>query len=123
MAWEEQRRLRNARGDDTAKIEGLPNPATPGVPAADTAASEHAASATGRGARVERWGQRFGWMTAAAIAAIALIFALLAFTDPGTTTIAHIGRGDRAFAPYGRPPGGFGGPHGIGGGPGYAPAR
>jgi hypothetical protein len=109
MAWEEQRRLRNARGGDTANIEGLPVASSAPVP--------------GRAARVERWGQRFGWMAAIAVALVALIFALLAFASAGATTTAFVGRRAGAFAPYGRPGGGFGGGYPPGFGRGTAPPR
>jgi hypothetical protein len=111
MAWEEQRRLRDARGE-TAKIEGLP-----------VASASASASARGRAARAERWGQRFGWMGAIAVALVALIFALLAFANAGATTTAFVGRRAGAFAPYGRPGGGLGGAYPPGFGPGAAPPR
>ena len=50
--------------------------------------------------RAERWGQRFGWMTAVAIAMIALVLALLAFANSGSTQAAASGRaGARRLRP------------------------
>ncbi len=123
MAWEEQRRLRNARGGDTAKIEGLPVASASAGRADDRAAGASPVSAPGRAARAERWGQRFGWMAAITVALVALVFALLAFANAGATSTAFVGRRAGAFAPYGRPGGGFGGAYPPGFGPGTAPPR
>jgi hypothetical protein len=122
MAWEEQRRLRSAGSDDTAKIEGLPVQAATEAPDAGRETAAPAAPA-GRGARAERWGQRFGWMAAVAIAVIALVVAVLAFANSGTVTAARVGRGNGYFAPYGRPGGAFGGPYGPGAGEGLGTPR
>ena len=111
MAWEEQRRLRDAPGGETAKIEGLPGVSAPAAPAPS------------RSARAERWGQRFGWMAAFAVALVALVFALLAFANAGATTTAFAGRRAGTLAPYGRPGGGFGGAYPPGFGPGGVPPR
>jgi len=119
MAWEEQRRLRSARGGDTAEITGLPAAAAPAPASAD----DRPATSAGRGAEVERWGQRFGWMVAGAIAVVALTVALLAFANSGPAMTSIVGRGPGAFAPYGRPARGFGGPYGTGLGPGFVVPR
>lgn len=119
MAWEEQRRLRAAGSGDTARIEGLPVTA-PADPA--TVGTGDVGSQQGRAARAERWGQRFGWMTAVAIAMIALVVALLAFANSGSTQAAASGRAG-AFAPSGRTGGGFGGAYPPTGGPGYGGPR
>ena len=123
MAWDEQRRLRDARGGETAKIEGLPGVSAPAGGAEDPAAAVSSALAPSRTLRAERWGQRFGWMAAFAVALVALVFALLAFANAGATTTAFAGRRAGAFAPYGRPGGGFGGAYPPGFGPGGVPPR
>ncbi len=122
MAWEEQRRLRGARSNDTAKIEGLPVQAASETAdlGGDTA---QPAPQAGPGARAERWGQRFGWMAAVAIAVIALVVAVLAFANSGTVAAARVGRGSGDFAPYSRPDGAFGGPYGAGSGSGFGTPR
>jgi len=103
--------MRAARRGDTAEIEGLPVGGGPGPGGSD--ATPPSAS---RRARVEGWGQRFGWMAAVALSVIALILATLAFANSGTTT-AFAGRGRGYFAPYG----GNGGAYRQGGGlaPGF----
>jgi len=105
MAWEEQRRLRGAQHHDTVELAGLPAGA-----GAAPAAVDVPAAAAGRGARVEAWGQRFGWMAAVALSAIALVLAMLAFANVGTTLPAGFGQG-RGFA---TPHGGHGGPYRYG---------
>jgi len=62
-------------------------------------------------------------MAAFAVALVALVFALLAFANAGATTSAFVGRRVGAFAPYGRPGGGFGGTYPPGLGPGAIPPR
>jgi hypothetical protein len=109
MAWDEQRRLRGAQRGDTAEIEGLPVGGD-----SESIAPDARTPAAGRGARIEAWGQRFGWMAAVALSVIALALAGFAFANSGTTATAGFGQQRGFTAPYG----GNGGPYRHGGGPG-----
>jgi hypothetical protein len=107
MAWEEQRRLRAGRADDTLSMDR-------GAIAA-AAPPDGASSPRPGSARWEHWGQRFGWIAALGLAVIALGFSVAAFANSGHA--GHPGPGGRpgdGFAPHGAY--GFGG--GDGGGQG-----
>ena len=123
MAWEEQRRLRDARGGDTAKIEGLPVASAPagraddrprrrrprrrraGPPAPSGGASGSAGWPRSR-SRWSRWSSRC-WRSRMPVP-----------RRPPLSDAAPA-----RFAPYGRPGGGFGGAYPPGFGPGSAPPR
>jgi hypothetical protein len=102
MAWDEQRRMRDAHTDDTAKIVAAPEPA-PEPPAGP-------APVTSRGGSgVEAWGRRFGWMVAVGISVLALVLSGIALANSGGPDHAGFHRGGMRF---GGP--GFGGDDGYG---------
>ncbi len=87
MAWDEQRRMRDSTGQDTAKIAGVP-------PASPDAAPPPPGGGSGAPGW-EHWGRRFGWMVAVGLSVTALLISVIALatTGPSEAGFRHDGRG------------------------------
>ncbi len=88
--------MRDAQGEDTAKIAGVPS----GPPSSGAESGESG---------WEHWGRRFGWLVAVGLSVTALLVSVIALSSAGSTNAAfrHGGRG--MFAVPG---------NGLGNGPG-----
>jgi hypothetical protein len=77
MAWDEQRRMRDAQGQDTAKVAAVPSDAPDAAPPPADPRSG------GRG--WEDWGRRFGWLVAVALSVTALLVSVIALSNAGSS--------------------------------------
>ena len=87
MAWDEQRRMRGAHGQDTAKLAGM----SPRSPEAAPPPSGMEPGESGW----EHWGRRFGWLVAVGLSVTALLVSVIALSSAGPTGAGfrHGGRG------------------------------
>ena len=100
MAWDEQRRMRETRAEDTAQITAVTGPpAGDGPPAAPVPRQESA---------FEQWSRRFGWMVAVGLSVIALLLAGILLANSRGGGHAGFRSGGERFGAPGFGAGGYG---------------